>query len=166
MRGVSACKAFTSLPVRASPVPKGNPAQGKGRVLQQGTAGIDAPATVLARGPWLATILIIGCWLVPVHSRTARGGSYARQPHDQDHLLQIVRLGPAGRPDGARAVDHTCRGARLRDAHPDRTGGVFEVRIDDEVICSRKERGRFPEIKKIKQLMRRPRSRARVYGQP
>ena len=30
---------------------------------------------------------------------------------------------------------------------PDRTGGVFEVRIDDEVIWSRKERGRFPEIK-------------------
>ena len=49
---------------------------------------------------------------------------------------------------------------------PDRTGGVFEVRIDDEVIWSRKERGRFPEIKEIKQLMRRPRSRARVYGHP
>src|ERR1700726_1252092 len=32
---------------------------------------------------------------------------------------------------------------------PDRTGGVFEVRIDDEVIWSRKERGRFPEIKEI-----------------
>ena len=26
---------------------------------------------------------------------------------------------------------------------PDRTGGVFEVRIDDEVICSRKERAAF-----------------------
>ena len=39
---------------------------------------------------------------------------------------------------------------------PDRTGGVFEVRIDDEVICSRKERGRFPEIREVKQLMRRP----------
>ena len=26
---------------------------------------------------------------------------------------------------------------------PDKTGGVFEVRIDDEVIWSRKERGRF-----------------------
>ena len=49
---------------------------------------------------------------------------------------------------------------------PDRTGGVFEVRIDDEVIWSRKERGRFPEIKGVKQLMRRPRSRARVYGHP
>src|SRR5262245_10867123 len=37
---------------------------------------------------------------------------------------------------------------------PDRTGGVFEVRVDDEVIWSRKERGRFPEMKEIKQLVR------------
>src|ERR1700732_4058481 len=37
---------------------------------------------------------------------------------------------------------------------PDRTGGVFEGRIDDEGIWSRKERGRFPEIKEIKQLIR------------
>ena len=37
---------------------------------------------------------------------------------------------------------------------PDRTGGVFEVRVDDEVIWSRKERGRFPEIMEIKQLIR------------
>src|SRR6266516_3697360 len=37
---------------------------------------------------------------------------------------------------------------------PDRTGGVFEVRVDDEVIWSRKERGRFPETKEIKQLIR------------
>ena len=37
---------------------------------------------------------------------------------------------------------------------PDRTGGVFEVRVDDEVIWSRKDRGRFPEIKEIKQLVR------------
>jgi len=28
------------------------------------------------------------------------------------------------------------------------------VRVDDEVIWSRKERGRFPEIKEIKQLIR------------
>jgi selenoprotein W-related protein len=37
---------------------------------------------------------------------------------------------------------------------PDATGGVFEVRVDDELIWSRKERGRFPDIKEIKQLMR------------
>jgi selenoprotein W-related protein len=37
---------------------------------------------------------------------------------------------------------------------PDATGGVFEVRLDGEVIWSRKERGRFPEIKEIKQLVR------------
>jgi selenoprotein W-related protein len=37
---------------------------------------------------------------------------------------------------------------------PDGTGGVFEVRVNDEVIWSRKEQGRFPELKKIKQLIR------------
>jgi selenoprotein W-related protein len=37
---------------------------------------------------------------------------------------------------------------------PDTTGGVFEVRLGDEVIWSRKERGRFPEIKELKQLIR------------
>src|SRR5262245_62369496 len=52
---------------------------------------------------------------------------------------------------------------------PDRTGGVFEVRIDDEVIWSRKERGRFPEIKEIQTARsrpRRPRSLAGSYGHP
>ncbi len=34
------------------------------------------------------------------------------------------------------------------------TGGIFEVRIDDELIWSRKDRGRFPEAKEIKQLVR------------
>ena len=34
------------------------------------------------------------------------------------------------------------------------TGGVFEVRIDGETIWSRKERGRFPELKELKQLVR------------
>lgn len=37
---------------------------------------------------------------------------------------------------------------------PDATGGVFEVRLDNEVIWSRKESGRFPEIREIKQLVR------------
>lgn len=37
---------------------------------------------------------------------------------------------------------------------PDGTGGVFEIRVDGEIIWSRKERGRFPEIKEIKQLVR------------
>src|SRR5215471_19276098 len=57
-------------------------------------------------------------WLIPAHPRTARGGSYAHQPRDREHLLQIVRLGPAGGLDGARAVDHVCRGTWLGDAHP------------------------------------------------
>ena len=34
------------------------------------------------------------------------------------------------------------------------TGGVFEVRIDDELIWSRQEKERFPEIKELKQLVR------------
>ena len=34
------------------------------------------------------------------------------------------------------------------------TGGVFEVRVDGETIWSRKERGRFPELKELKPLVR------------
>jgi len=34
------------------------------------------------------------------------------------------------------------------------TGGVFDVRLDEELIYSRKEAGRFPESKELKQLVR------------
>ena len=34
------------------------------------------------------------------------------------------------------------------------TGGVFDVRIGDDVIWSRAEQGRFPDIKELKQLVR------------
>lgn len=34
------------------------------------------------------------------------------------------------------------------------TGGVFEVRIGDEVVWSRMEQGRFPDIKELKQIVR------------
>jgi selenoprotein W-related protein len=34
------------------------------------------------------------------------------------------------------------------------TGGVFEVRLEEELIFSRKEQGRFPESKELKQLVR------------
>ena len=34
------------------------------------------------------------------------------------------------------------------------TGGVFEVRVQGETIWSRGERGRFPESKELKQLIR------------
>lgn len=34
------------------------------------------------------------------------------------------------------------------------TGGIFEVRVGNELIWSRKERGRFPEIPELKQLVR------------
>jgi selenoprotein W-related protein len=33
-------------------------------------------------------------------------------------------------------------------------GGVFEVRLHDEIIWSRADNGRFPEIKELKQLVR------------
>jgi len=34
------------------------------------------------------------------------------------------------------------------------TGGIFEVRLDGELLFSRKEQGRFPESKELKQLVR------------
>jgi len=34
------------------------------------------------------------------------------------------------------------------------TGGIFEVRLDGDVLWSRKEKGRFPEIRELKQLVR------------
>ena len=34
------------------------------------------------------------------------------------------------------------------------TGGIFEIRVGDTLIWSRKEKGRFPEIPELKQLVR------------
>lgn len=34
------------------------------------------------------------------------------------------------------------------------TGGIFEVKLDGEIIFSRKQEGRFPESKELKQLLR------------
>lgn len=31
------------------------------------------------------------------------------------------------------------------------TGGIFEVRVDGETVWSRKDQGRFPELKELKQ---------------
>jgi selenoprotein W-related protein len=33
-------------------------------------------------------------------------------------------------------------------------GGVFEIRADGATVWSRRDRGRFPEIKELKQLIR------------
>ena len=33
-------------------------------------------------------------------------------------------------------------------------GGIFEVRLDGETIFSRKQEGRFPESKELKQMVR------------
>jgi len=34
------------------------------------------------------------------------------------------------------------------------TGGVFEIRVEGKTIWSRKEQGRFPDVKELKQLIR------------
>ena len=34
------------------------------------------------------------------------------------------------------------------------SGGVFEVHVDGALLWSRSERGRFPELKELKQLLR------------
>jgi selenoprotein W-related protein len=34
------------------------------------------------------------------------------------------------------------------------TGGIFEIRLNDKLLFSRKAAGRFPESKEIKQLVR------------
>ena len=34
------------------------------------------------------------------------------------------------------------------------TGGILEVRVGDELIWSRQQQGRFPEMKELKQLVR------------
>jgi selenoprotein W-related protein len=37
---------------------------------------------------------------------------------------------------------------------PDASGGAFEVRVGNETVWSRKDMGRFPELKELKQLVR------------
>ena len=37
---------------------------------------------------------------------------------------------------------------------PDASGGLFEIRLNDKLLFSRKEAGRFPEAKEVKQLIR------------
>ncbi len=34
------------------------------------------------------------------------------------------------------------------------TGGIFEIQVDGELIWSRKDEGRFPEAKEVKQRLR------------
>jgi len=34
------------------------------------------------------------------------------------------------------------------------TGGIFEIRVDEEMIWFRKEKKRFPDIKELKQIVR------------
>jgi selenoprotein W-related protein len=34
------------------------------------------------------------------------------------------------------------------------SGGIFEIHVDNQLVWSRTERGRFPDIKELKQLVR------------
>lgn len=43
------------------------------------------------------------------------------------------------------------------------TGGVFNIRVNDELIWSRADRGAFPDIKELKQLVRDRIARARIW---
>src|SRR5215471_14512243 len=86
--------------------------------------------------------------------RDLRGGSYARQPHDRDHLLQTMRLGLRAGWMAQELLTTFAEELGSVTLTPDGTGGVFEVRVNNEVIWSRKEQGRFPELKEIKQLIR------------
>ena len=44
------------------------------------------------------------------------------------------------------------------------TGGIFEVRLNDTIIFNRKDHGRFPESKELKQLIRDVISPERALG--
>ncbi len=44
------------------------------------------------------------------------------------------------------------------------TGGVFDIRLDGEILFSRKDAGRFPEAKEVKQLVRDKIDPARSLG--
>ena len=44
------------------------------------------------------------------------------------------------------------------------TGGVFDIRLDGELLFSRKDAGRFPEAKEVKQLIRDQIDPARSLG--
>jgi selenoprotein W-related protein len=37
---------------------------------------------------------------------------------------------------------------------PGSEGGIFEIRLNDDTLWSRKAQGRFPEVKELKQLVR------------
>jgi selenoprotein W-related protein len=86
--------------------------------------------------------------------RNLRGGSYAHQPRFE---ITYCRLCGWGLRAGWMAQELLTTFAEELGSvtlTPDGTGGVFEVRVNDEVIWSRKEQGRFPELKEIKQLIR------------
>ena len=70
-----------------------------------------------------------------------------------NHLLHPVSLVAAGWLDGAELLA-TFDTELGEVAQIPGSGGVFEVRVDGELVWSRTVQSRFPEAKELKQLVR------------
>jgi len=53
-----------------------------------------------------------------------------------------------------RNVDLYCVPGSLGISLKPSSGGVFTIRLNDEILFSKKEEGRFPESREIKQMIR------------
>ena len=71
----------------------------------------------------------------------------------RDPVLQAVPLALTGRVDATGAPDHV-RGGDWSSRARARYRRCVRGRVDGETIWSRKKRGRFPELKELKQLVR------------
>ena len=56
------------------------------------------------------------------------------------------------RVPGAKDVRELAKGGPTRSPHG--SGGVFEIRIGDDTVWAQAEKGRIPEIKELKQIVR------------
>ena len=77
-----------------------------------------------------------------------------KSPSIEITYCKVLRLGPEGGLDGPRAAGDICGGTRLGDADPGCHRRRLRIRLDGEMIWSRKDKGRFPEITEIKRLVR------------
>jgi selenoprotein W-related protein len=64
-----------------------------------------------------------------------------------------MQLAVAHGVDGAGIAVHLRARHRLGHLIP-ATGGLFQITLDGEVIWDRKERGGFPDVKVLKQMVR------------
>ena len=70
-----------------------------------------------------------------------------------DTVLPAMSMDDAGRLASSGNSDYIFR-KHWEVALQPGSGGVLEIRLNDELIFSRKESSRFPEAKEIKQLIR------------